>query len=83
MPGRQTPSDPAQELRYPALTQARGPRMSTRSTVSWAQASCTCALTRSQIELRVHDIPYEVKKEITIRFRGQPTETHNAAPDCG
>jgi GxxExxY protein len=29
----------------------------------------------TQIELRWHDIPYEVKKEITIRFRGQPIET--------
>jgi len=29
----------------------------------------------TQIELRRHDIPYEVKKEITICFRGQPIET--------
>ena len=29
----------------------------------------------TQIELRWHDIPYEVKKEITIRFRGRPIET--------
>jgi GxxExxY protein len=29
----------------------------------------------TQIELRQHDIPYEVEKEITIRFRGQPIET--------
>lgn len=29
----------------------------------------------TQIELRQHNIPYEVKKEITIRFRGQPIET--------
>lgn len=29
----------------------------------------------TQIELRWHDIPYEVKKEITFRFRGQPIET--------
>ena len=28
-----------------------------------------------QMELRWHDIPYEVKKEITIRFREQPIET--------
>lgn len=28
----------------------------------------------TQMELRWHDIPYEVKKEITIRFRGQPIE---------
>jgi GxxExxY protein len=29
----------------------------------------------TRIELRKHDIPYEVKKEMTIRFRGQPIET--------
>ena len=29
----------------------------------------------TQIELRRHGIPYEVKKEITICFRGQPIET--------
>ncbi len=29
----------------------------------------------TQIELRRHDIPYEVKKEMTIRFRGRPIET--------
>jgi GxxExxY protein len=29
----------------------------------------------TQIELRQHDIPYEVKKEITIQFRGRPIET--------
>jgi GxxExxY protein len=29
----------------------------------------------TQIEMRQHDIPYEVKKEIAIRFRGQPIET--------
>jgi GxxExxY protein len=29
----------------------------------------------TQIELRQHGIPYEVKKEISIRFRGQPIET--------
>ena len=29
----------------------------------------------TQIELRWHDIPYEVKKEVTIRFRGCPIET--------
>jgi GxxExxY protein len=28
----------------------------------------------TQMELRWHDVPYEVKKEITIRFRGQPIE---------
>ena len=28
----------------------------------------------TQMELRWRDIPYEVKKEITIRFRGQPIE---------
>ena len=29
----------------------------------------------TQMELRWHDIPYQVKKEITIQFRGQPIET--------
>ena len=29
----------------------------------------------TQIELRRHDIPYEVKKEMTVRFRGRPIET--------
>lgn len=29
----------------------------------------------TQIELRRHDIPYEVKKEIAVHFRGQPIET--------
>jgi GxxExxY protein len=29
----------------------------------------------TQIELRLRDIPYEVKKEMTIQFRGQPIET--------
>jgi GxxExxY protein len=29
----------------------------------------------TQIELRGHDIPYEVKREITIQFRGRPIET--------
>lgn len=29
----------------------------------------------TQIELRAHDIPYEVKKEITVRFHGHPIET--------
>ncbi len=29
----------------------------------------------TQIELRWHDIPYAVKKEIVIQFRGQPIET--------
>jgi len=29
----------------------------------------------TQIELRWRDIPYEVKKEMTIRFRGRPIET--------
>lgn len=29
----------------------------------------------TQIELRRRDIPYQVKKEITIHFRGQPIET--------
>jgi GxxExxY protein len=29
----------------------------------------------TQIELRRHDIPYELKKEMTIRFRGRPIET--------
>ena len=29
----------------------------------------------TQIEMRLRDIPYEVKKEIIIRFRGQPIET--------
>jgi GxxExxY protein len=29
----------------------------------------------TQIELRLRDIPYEVKKEVTIQFRGQPIET--------
>jgi GxxExxY protein len=29
----------------------------------------------TQIELRWRDIPFEVKKEITIRFRGRPVET--------
>lgn len=29
----------------------------------------------TQIELRLRNIPYQVKKEITIRFRGQPIET--------
>jgi GxxExxY protein len=28
----------------------------------------------TQMELRWHDVPYEVKKEITIQFRGQPIE---------
>jgi len=28
----------------------------------------------TQIELRSRDVPYEVKKEITLRFRGQPIE---------
>lgn len=28
----------------------------------------------TQIELRLRDIPYEVKKELTIHFRGQPIE---------
>jgi GxxExxY protein len=28
----------------------------------------------AQIELRGHDIPYEIKKEVTIRFRGRPIE---------
>lgn len=32
----------------------------------------------TQIELRRHDIPYEVKKEITIHFQGQPIETREA-----
>jgi len=31
----------------------------------------------TQIELRWRDIPYEVKKEITIRFHGQPIETRD------
>jgi GxxExxY protein len=31
----------------------------------------------TQIELRKRDTPYEVKKEITIRFRGQPIETRD------
>ncbi len=29
----------------------------------------------TQIELRQRDIPYKIKKEITIRFRGRPIET--------
>lgn len=29
----------------------------------------------TQIELRQHEIPYEVKKEITLQFRGRPIET--------
>jgi len=29
----------------------------------------------TQIELRKHDIPYEIKKEITFQFRGRPIET--------
>ena len=29
----------------------------------------------TQIELRMHDIPHEARKEITLRFRGQPIET--------
>lgn len=29
----------------------------------------------TQIELRRHDIPYEVQKEITLQFRRQPIET--------
>jgi GxxExxY protein len=29
----------------------------------------------TQIELRWHDIPYKVRKEMTIRFRGRPIET--------
>ncbi len=29
----------------------------------------------TQIELRGHDVPHEIKKEITIQFRGQPIET--------
>ena len=29
----------------------------------------------TQIELRQHDIPYEVKKEIIVSFRGHPIET--------
>jgi len=29
----------------------------------------------TQIELRGHDISYEIKKEIIISFRGQPIET--------
>jgi GxxExxY protein len=29
----------------------------------------------TQIELRLRDIPYDVKKEITVQFRGHPIET--------
>ena len=29
----------------------------------------------TQIELRRHDVPYEVRKEITLQFRRQPIET--------
>ena len=35
----------------------------------------------TQIELRQHDIPYEVKKEITIRFRGRRIETRETRLD--
>jgi GxxExxY protein len=30
----------------------------------------------TQIELRLRDIPYEVKQEIVIQFRQQPIETY-------
>ena len=70
-----TPSDPAQELQYPALTGA------IRAILYEVHGELGPGFMHmhyrraTQIELRQHDIPYEVKKEITIRFRGQPIET--------
>ncbi len=37
----------------------------------------------TQIELRQHEIPYELKKEITICFRGQPIETRETRLSIG
>ena len=72
---QETPSDPAQELQYPALTGA------IRAILYEVHGELGPGFMHmhyrraTQIELRQHDIPCEVKKEITIRFRGQPIET--------
>jgi GxxExxY protein len=68
-------SDPEQEMQHPALTGA------IRAILYEVHGELGPGFVHlhyrraTQIELRQRDIPYEVKKEVTISFRGEPVET--------
>jgi GxxExxY protein len=70
-----TPGCPAQDLQHSALTGA------IRALLYEVHGELGPGFMHmhyrraTQIELRQHNIPYEVKKEITVAFRGQPIET--------
>jgi GxxExxY protein len=72
---QETPGDHAQELQYSALTGA------IRAILYEVHGELGPGFMHmhyrraTQIELRQREIPYDVKKEITIRFREQPIET--------
>ena len=73
--GQTTPRRSTQDLHYEELTGA------VRAILYEAHRELGPGLMHmhyrraAQIELRSHAIPYEVKKAITISFRGQPIET--------